>query len=203
MFTEGVDLPPVGASGASPLQEALDLAAEAWGAKRTWFITYGASQGNHAACLALRGFSTHAVAQRSVHTSVIDVAILASLRLEFVDPNIDVVLSIAHGITPTALDVALALHPRAAAAYVVTPSYFGAVSDVGEFATVAHLHGVPLVVDQAWGRHFGFHPNLPTSALANGADLVISSTHKLVGSLSQSAMLHLGNGRSLSSWRFA
>lgn len=194
MFTEGVDLPPAGASGPSPLQEALDLAADAWGAKRTWFLTNGASQGNHAACLALRALSGHAVVQRSVHTSVIDGAILAGMRLEFVHPNVDVNLGIAHGVTPTALDEVLSTHPGAAAAYVVSPSYFGAVSDVRALAGVAHRHGVPLVVDEAWGSHFGFHPDLPESALASGADLVISSTHKLAGSLSQSAMLHLGYG---------
>jgi lysine decarboxylase len=39
-----------------------------------------------------------------------------------------------------------------------------------------------------------FHEGLPEHALAAGADLVISSTHKIVGSLTQSAMLHLGHG---------
>ena len=39
-----------------------------------------------------------------------------------------------------------------------------------------------------------FHEDLPAHALAAGADLVISSTHKIVGSLTQSAMLHLGPG---------
>src|SRR6185312_9742968 len=33
---------------------------------------------------------------------------------------------------------------------------------------------------------------LPEHALAAGADLVVSSTHKIVGSFTQSAMLHLG-----------
>jgi lysine decarboxylase len=50
------------------------------------------------------------------------------------------------------------------------------------------------VVDEAWGAHFGFHPALPVNALAQGADLVVSSTHKLGGSLTQSALLHLGHG---------
>ena len=80
------------------------------------------------------------------------------------------------------------------AAYVVTPSYFGAVADVTGLARVAHEAGVPLVVDEAWGPHFGFHPEVPANALSQGADVVISSTHKLAGSLSQSAMLHLGDG---------
>ena len=50
-------------------------------------------------------------------------------------------------------------------------------------AEVAHAHGVPLIVDEAWGAHLAFHEALPEHALAAGADLVISSTHKIVGSL--------------------
>ena len=59
-------------------------------------------------------------------------------------------------------------------------------------AEVAHSHGVPLVVDEAWGAHLAFHEDLPAHALSLGADLVISSTHKIVGSLTQSAIVHLG-----------
>jgi arginine/lysine/ornithine decarboxylase len=194
MFTEGVDLPDPGSDEPSPLQQAMALAAEAWGARRTWFLTNGASQGNHVACLALRSLGATAVVQRSVHTSVIDGAILAGLRLEFVLPSIDPALGIAHGVTANDLDARLKEHPDAAAAYVVTPSYFGACADVVALAKVAHGHGIPLVVDEAWGSHFGFHPELPASALQSGADLVISSTHKLGGSLTQSAMLHLADG---------
>ena len=51
---------------------------------------------------------------------------------------------------------------------------------------------MPLVVDEAWGAHLAFCDALPQHALAAGADLVISSTHKHAGSLTQSAMLHLG-----------
>jgi arginine decarboxylase len=49
-----------------------------------------------------------------------------------------------------------------------------------------------LVVDEAWGAHLYFHPGLPEGALRGGADLVLSSTHKIVGSLTQTAILHLG-----------
>ena len=64
-------------------------------------------------------------------------------------------------------------------------------ADVAGLAEAAHAAGAALVVDQAWGPHFGFHEALPPSALAQGADAVLSSTHKIVGSLTQSAMLHL------------
>ena len=50
---------------------------------------------------------------------------------------------------------------------------------------------MPLIVDEAWGAHLRFSPELPPSALESGADLVISSTHKIVGSLTQSAIVHI------------
>ena len=100
----------------------------------------------------------------------------------------------AHGVTPAALAEALAAAPDARAAFIVSPTYYGMVADVAGCAEVAHAAGVPLVVDQAWGPHLGFHPSLPAGALQSGADAVITSTHKIVGSLTQSAMLHVGHG---------
>ena len=96
--------------------------------------------------------------------------------------------------TPEALDLALRETPDAVGATVVSPTYFGAMADVAALLEVAHSHGVPLVVDESWGAHLAFHEDLPRHALALGADLVISSTHKIVGSLTQSAMIHLGHG---------
>ncbi|MDH4159951.1 MAG: aminotransferase class V-fold PLP-dependent enzyme [Actinomycetota bacterium] len=189
-LTEGIDY----GDAPTPLGQSAYLAAQAWGARRTWFLTNGASKGNLVSCLALRGLGTTIVLQRSVHSSVVDGLALAGLDAEFVYPSVDSELGIAHGVTPTSLAASLADTPDAVAAYVVTPSYFGAVADVAGLAEVAHRHGLPLVVDEAWGAHFGFHPELPTNALRLGADLVISSTHKLAGSLTQSAMLHLGHG---------
>jgi arginine decarboxylase len=194
-----LDVPPLvdgldyGASP-TPLAQSAALAAEAWGAHRTWFLTNGASKGNLVTCLALRGIGDEVVLQRSVHSSVIDGLALSGLDANFVLPSVDTALGITHGVTADQLANQLAAHPSAAAAYVVTPSYFGATADVRALADVAHAHGVPLVVDEAWGAHYGFHPDLPTNALRLGADLVISSTHKLAGSLTQSAMLHLGHG---------
>ncbi len=70
---------------------------------------------------------------------------------------------------------------------VVSPTYFGAVADIATLADVAHSHGVPLVADEAWGSHMHFSSALPTAALECGADVVLSSVHKIVGSITQSA----------------
>jgi len=188
--TEGVDVGPE----PTPFQEAQRLAAEAWGAGRTWFLINGASQGNHATMMALAHGGDRVVVQRNVHSSVIDGLVLSGMRPTFVAPELDPELGIAHGLTPDSLAAGLDETPEAVAALVVSPTYFGACADVAALAEVAHSRGVPLVVDEAWGAHLHFHPDLPAAALESGADLVTSSTHKIVGSLTQAAMLHVGRG---------
>jgi arginine decarboxylase len=175
-----------------PLAEAERLAARAWGARRTWFMVNGASEASHAACLALAHAGGEVLVQRNVHSSTIHGLILAGLRPVFLAPELDAELGIAHGLTADALAAALEATPAAMAAIVVSPTYYGAAADVRGLAEVCHGRGIPLIADEAWGAHFHFHPDLPEDALEAGADLVISGTHKLMGSLTQSAMLHLG-----------
>src|SRR3954462_7472363 len=183
----GVDLGPE----PTPFARAEQLAAEAYGAARAGFLTNGASQGNHALCLALASLGTPVVVQRNAHASVIDGLVLSGGVPTWVAPEYEPVLGMAHGVTPESLERALAATPEARAAFVVSPTYYGMAADAEGCAAVCHAAGVPLVVDQSWGPHLGFHPRVPASALKLGADAVLTSTHKIVGSLTQSAMLHV------------
>jgi arginine decarboxylase len=187
---EGIDVGPDPAE--TPFQLAQRLAADAWGARRSWFLVNGGSGGNQAICLALAHRGERVLVQRNVHSSIIDGLILSGLRPRFVAPELDPELGIAHCLTPEALARALDSEPEAVAAMIVTPTYFGAVADVSGLAEVAHARGVPLVADEAWGAHMRFSPALPVSALECGADVVLSSTHKIAGSITQSAILHVG-----------
>src|SRR5215213_1105294 len=189
-ITEGVDIGPE----PTPFQQAQELAADAWGARRSWFLVNGASQGNLTTCLALAHSGAEVVVQRNVHSSVIDGLVLSGMRPSFAAPELDPELGIAHCLTADSLAAALDANPGAVAAMIVSPTYFGACADIAGLAEVAHRRGIPLAVDEAWGAHLRFHPELPPDALSCGADLVVSSTHKIVGSLTQSAMLHQGEG---------
>jgi arginine decarboxylase len=192
---EGIDVGPD--ESETPFQRAQRLAAEAWGAQRSWFLVNGGSGGNHAICLALAHVGERVVVQRNVHSSSIDGLVLSGLRPAFVAPELDPELGVAHCLTADALDSALGAEPDAVAALIVSPTYFGAVADVASLAAVAHEHGVPLVVDEAWGAHLRFCSELPASALECGADVVLSSVHKIGGSITQSAVVHLGNSERL------
>ena len=184
---EGIDTGPT----PTPYQRAEELAAAAYGAGQTWFLTNGATQGNHALCLALAKPGRHVLVQRNSHASIVDGLVLSGGMASFVAPEYDNELGMAHGVTPEALAEALERSPDISAAFIVSPTYYGMAADIRGCAEVAHAHGAALIVDCAWGSHFGFHPVLPESPLRQGADAVLASTHKIVGSLTQSAMLHV------------
>ena len=136
------------------------------------------------------------VVQRNAHASVIDGLVLSGGLPTWVPPEYEPGLGMAHGVTPHSLEAALKATPGARAAFIVSPTYYGMAADVSGCAEVAHTAGVPLVVDQSWGPHFGFHRDLPPNALQVGADAMLTSVHKIAGSLTQSALLHVsGSGR--------
>ncbi len=185
----GVDLGP----SPTPYERAEQLAAEAYGAARSWFLTNGATQGNHALCLALAPLGAPVVVQRNAHASIIDGLVLSGGLPTWVAPEYEPVLGMAHGVTPESVRAGLEATPGAKAVFIVSPTYYGMAADVEGCAQVAHEAGVPLVVDQSWGPHLGFHEELPPSALTLGADAMLTSVHKIAGSLTQSALLHVSD----------
>jgi arginine decarboxylase len=175
------------------IAEAQELAAIAFGATQTWFLTNGSTAGIIAAILATCGEGEKIILPRNMHSSAIAGIIHAGAVPIFMMPEYDAALDLAHGIAPEAVKFALEQHPDAKAVMLVSPTYYGACGDLAAIAEIVHSYDLPLLVDEAHGAHFGFHPDLPPAALAAGADLTVQSTHKLLGSLTQSAMLHVNS----------
>ena len=76
---------------------------------------------------------------------------------------------------------------------ITSPTYEGVISDIEGNAKVAHVHGIPLIVDSAHGAHLGFGGEFPQNAVRLGADAVIESLHKTLPSFTQTALLHLNS----------
>ncbi len=170
------------------LQAAQELASVAFGADQTWFLVNGSTGGVLAAILATCRPGGTLILPRNLHQSVIAAVVLAGVNPVFINPHWQD--SLWGGIAPSTLEAALQEHPQAQAVLVTSPTYQGVCSDISALATLAHARGIPLVVDEAHGPHFAFHPQLPPSALGAGADLVVQSTHKVLSALTQAAMLH-------------
>ncbi len=181
------------------IAEAQALAAEAFGAERTWFSANGSTAGVMAAILATCGPGDAIVLPRTVHKSVISGLVLSGAHPIFVAPAYDPRSNLVGGLTAAALADVLASHrqskPEIKAVMVVSPSYEGICGETEAIAHLCHQHNIPLLVDEAHGPHFGFHPDLPPPALSLGADLAIQSIHKVLSALTQAAMVHVQGQR--------
>jgi arginine decarboxylase len=177
------------------IREAQELAAHAYGADRTWFLVNGSSCGVEALVMAVCDPGDTILLPRNCHKSAIAGTILSGATPAYIEPDFDRSLGIAHGITPAAVERALAQHPEAKGVLVVSPTYYGVSSNLEAIGRIVHQHNLPFLVDEAWGPHFAFHSQLPLSALEAGADLVVQSTHKVLCSMTQASMLHVQGPR--------
>jgi arginine decarboxylase len=177
------------------IAEAQDLAAEAFGAKSTRFLANGSTCGIIAAILATSGPGDKIILPRNIHSSAISGLILSGAIPIFVNPEYDRTWDIANSITPEATASALEKHPDAKAVMMVYPTYHGVCGDLRAIAQITHQYNIPLLVDEAHGAHFNFHPNLPEPALSAGADLTVQSIHKTLGAMTQASMLHVKGSR--------
>ncbi|MBO9577146.1 MAG: aminotransferase class V-fold PLP-dependent enzyme [Microbacteriaceae bacterium] len=186
------DVPLFG--GIGPMKQATAVLAEAeartaaaWGADWCRYGTGGSTQANQAVALAVGQPGDEVLVVRNAHRSLLSGLIMAGLTPIWLTP--DVADGLLLGIAPETVRAAIEAHPRAKALFLVEPSYVGTMSDREAIIRIAHDAGIPVVVDQAWGAHLGFHEELPAHALAIGADALVFSAHKTLPAYSQASIV--------------
>ncbi|XP_057516584.1 uncharacterized protein LOC130797830 isoform X1 [Amaranthus tricolor] len=177
-----------------PILEAQREAAKVFGASETWFLVGGTTCGVLAAIMGTCSPGDVLILTRNSHISAISALALCGAIPKYIFPDYDSCWDAPTLVSPLEVEKAIkelaSEGKKPAAVFITSPTYHGICSNVKEISKLCHLHDIPLIVDEAHGAHFGFHPQLPLSALQQGADLVIQSTHKVLLSLSQSSMLH-------------
>ncbi|MEV5243480.1 ornithine decarboxylase [Streptomyces cinnamoneus] len=167
------------------------LMADAVHADHTFFTTCGSSLSVKAAMLAVAGPHEEVLLGRDAHKSVVSGLILAGIRPVWVDPQWDAARHLAHPPSAEAFEAAFREHPGARGALVTSPTPYGSCADLAGIAEVCHRRALPLVVDEAWGAHLPFHPGLPAWAMDAGADVCVTSIHKMGSGLEQGSVFHL------------
>lgn len=163
--------------------------AEFAGAKESFFLVNGSTCGILAAISGAVTRGGRILVARNSHKSAYHALMLRQLRASYVYPQISD-LDIQDMILPEDIENILSAYNDIEAVYITSPTYDGIVSDIEKTAGIVHRHGKVLIVDEAHGAHFGFHPFFPESAVKQGADIVIQSVHKTLPAFTQSAVLH-------------
>ena len=179
--------------------EAERFAAAAQGADRTMFSVHGTSGSNWIVLrmLALERSDALVLVARNIHHSVTNGLKAFGLDFRFLptpyEPRFEALL-------PPSVDEileGLRRYPEALAVIYTSPTYEGLAANTKAISTAVHEaseHAI-VVVDEAWGGHLRFHPDLPLSAMTAGADVSVQSTHKLAGGLQQTGLIHWQEAR--------
>ncbi len=171
------------------IKEAEELAAEAFGADKAFFLVNGTTNGIQAMIMAVCKPGDKIILPRNAHKSAFGGLIVSGAIPIYVRPEMDLEYGISTGVSVETLREALEQHPDAKGVFIINPNYYGTASNLVEIVKLAHSYGVPVLVDEAHGGHLHLSEKLPLSAMEAGADIAASSTHKLIGSMTQSSML--------------
>ena len=177
-----------------PLKEAMELAADLYGAGRTFFSINGTTACIEAMILAVCQPGDTILIPREAHRSVISGLILSGAVPAYMESRFAPAEEVSLGPDAASLTAAMEAHPEAVAVLFTYPTYDGIAGKLQEMTALAHARGLTVLVDEAHGAHLAFHDDLPKDALACGADCVAQSTLKLAGSLTQTSMLHCRQG---------
>ncbi|WP_445933605.1 aminotransferase class I/II-fold pyridoxal phosphate-dependent enzyme [Paenibacillus doosanensis] len=177
------------------IEESQRLAADAFGADHTFFSVQGTSGAIMTMILTVCSQGDKIIVPRNVHKSVMAAIIFAGAKPVFISPVRDENLGIDHGITTRSVRRALERHPDAKAVLVINPTYYGVCANLKEIVELVHSYNMPVLVDEAHGVLIHFSDKLPMSAMEAGADMAATSVHKLGGSMTQSSVLNVKEGR--------
>lgn len=184
------------------IKNAQEKAASLYHSKETFYLINGSTVGILTSIAALSDRGKKLIMARNCHKAVYHGAFLNHLETEYIYPKMIEEFGISDGITAQQVEdkiqeiilregISDEQAGKLIAGIVVTsPTYDGILSDVRGIVKIAHSYGIPVIVDQAHGAHFGFHPAFPENAVSEGADLVIHSTHKTLPAPTQTALLH-------------
>lgn len=181
-----------------PIKEAEELAAQAFGAKKTFFLLNGSTVGNLAIAMGLTRKGQKVIVNRNCHRSILTGLIISGADPLWVIPNKLENWGIWGNIDADSVEELLATNDDVSMVWITNPTYEGVVSDIASIAKVCKKYGVPLIVDEAHGCLWNFNDKLPTTSLKLGADIVVHSLHKTGGSMSQSSMLHIAEDSTIS-----
>lgn len=176
------------------LKSAQERAARVYHGEETHFLINGSSVGILSAVAGVTKRGDTILVARNCHKSVYHAIEMNGLNPVYLTPGFHTSVQMNTEITADEVRRALEENPGIRAVVIVSPTYDGVVSDVEAISEAAHEKGIPVIVDEAHGAHFGFHPYFPENANTKGADIVIHSLHKTLPSLTQTALLHM-NGK--------
>lgn len=175
------------------IKEAGDLLTNFYGSKKSYFLVNGSTSGNMAMIFSSFNEGDKVIVERNCHRSIFNAIILRKLKPIYVKNIISERLNAPIAVDLNHLSEVMYKNSDAKGIIVTYPNYYGICSNLKFIIDKAKEYKMKVLVDSAHGAHFGVNDKLPVSAVKLGADMVVTSSHKTLPSLTQTAYLHVND----------
>jgi len=175
------------------IAEAQQMAAKAFGARKTFFATNGTSTANKVILQTLIAPGEKLLLDRNCHKSVHHGVVLSGARPIYLDSSVNRKYGVFGPVPKATILRAIEDHPDAQLLVLTSCTYDGLRYDLKPIVEAAHAHNIKVLIDEAWFSHARFHPDLRPTALEAGADYVTQSAHKTLSAFSQAAFIHVND----------
>lgn len=177
------------------IKEAQALLADAYHADAAFFMTNGTTSAIHCMLMSVLGPNDKVLLPRNIHKSALNGLILCGAKPVYVQTEVLGKEGIACNVKASMVEEILDKDPEIKAVFLLNPTYYGFVTDLEAIIQICHQRDVLVLVDEAHGAHFPFHPDLPRSGMELGADVSCVSIHKTGGALTQASALLVNQKR--------
>jgi len=175
------------------IAEAQHMAAQAFGARRTFFATNGTSTANKVIFQTLLAPGEKLLLDRNCHKSVHHGVVLSGAHPIYLDSALNRKYGLYGPVPKKTLLAAIRRHPDAEALILTSCTYDGLRYDLQPIVEAAHEKNIKVIIDEAWYGFARFHPEFRPTALEAGADYATQSTHKVLSAFSQASMIHVND----------
>lgn len=173
------------------IKEAQDLFADAYNVDNSFFLINGTTIGILAMISASVKKGDKIIVPRNVHKSVISALTLSGAIPIYVQPDYDSEYAIMNAVDSKQIIAKIESEKDVKAVLLVIPTYFGVIGDYENLISYCRERNIATLIDMAHGSHLKFCGDYDEYFKA---DLIAISTHKTLGSMSQSSVLLHNNG---------
>lgn len=166
------------------IAESEKLIAGLFGTSSSYFLINGATSGIQAAFLTALSPGKEVLIPRNSHRSVLSSLFFTGAKPVYLPIEVHKEYGIPLGVNLEWLNK-YSMKKHIKVALSVRPTYEGIVQPL-----IMKDKECTQIVDEAHGSHFKFNGLFPKSAIELGGDYVVHGTHKTLGSLTQTGLLH-------------
>lgn len=177
------------------IKQSQDRAANVFNSDKTIYLINGSTCGIQASIMSVCSPKSKLITNRDCHQSVINSCILGDITPVYIEPQVCASTNIVQGVKVSDVKEVIDNNLDAKAIILTYPTYYGITYDLEEICEYAHSKGITVIVDEAHGAHLGLSDKLPKTAITQGADIIIQSTHKTLPAFTQSSMIHIRGDR--------